>query len=128
MEFLNRYARHVHWLPRFSFASIFIYHGTGKFPMAPMMAEGMGMPVFMIYLLGAMETVAGIFILVGAFGRELLTRLAGLMISVVMLGAIFMVHLKNGWNGVSMEQGAELQVFVFAVAVYFLFKGNNSSA
>jgi putative oxidoreductase len=129
MEFLNRYSPYVHWLPRLSFASIFIYHGITKFPMASMMAEGMGMPLFMVYLLGAMEIVAGIFILAGAFGREILTRLAGLIISVVMLGAIFMVHLKNGWNGViPAEQGAELQVFVFAVAVYFLVKGNNSSA
>ncbi|MFC1547979.1 DoxX family protein [Candidatus Neomarinimicrobiota bacterium] len=128
MEFLNRYSAHVHWLPRLSFASIFIYHGIGKFPIAPMMAEGMGMPVFMVYLLGTMEIVAGILILAGAFGREILTRLAGLIIAVVMLGAIFMVHVKNGWNGVTMEQGAELQVFVFAVAIYFLVKGNNSSA
>ncbi|UCD39109.1 MAG: DoxX family protein [Fidelibacterota bacterium] len=126
MEFLNRYTNVVHWLPRLSLASIFIYHGMGKFPAAAMMAEGMGMPIFMIYLLGAMEVVAGVFIIVGAFGREILTRIAGLLISVVMLGAILMVHLKNGWNGVSMEQGIELQLFVFAVAVYFLVRGNSS--
>ena len=51
-----------------------------------------------------------------------------LLIAVVMLGAIFMVHIENGWNGVSMEQGVELQLFVFTVAVYFLVKGNNSTS
>ncbi len=126
MEFLKRYAQVVHWLPRASLASIFIYHGIGKSLDAAMMAEGMGMPVFMIYMLGAMEALAGLFILIGALGREVLTRLAGLIIAMVMLGAILMVHLKNGWNGTSMEQGVELQLFILTVAVYFLVKGNNS--
>ncbi len=44
MEFLNRYARVVHWLPRASLASIFLYHGIGKFPEAAMIAKDMGIP------------------------------------------------------------------------------------
>ncbi len=75
-----------------------------------------------------METAAGIFIIDGAFGREILTRLAGLFIAIVMTGAIMMIHIKNGWNGVlRADQGVELQLFILAAAIYFLVKGNDVS-
>lgn len=127
MEFLNRYKSVVHWLPRLSLASIFLYHGIIKFPIAAMMADKMGMPVFMVYMLAMMEVLIGVFIILGALGREILTKVAGLLIAVIMLGAILMVHIKNGWSGVSMEQGVELQLFIFTVGLYFLVKGNDAN-
>lgn len=127
MEFLNRYKSVVHWLPRLSLASIFLFHGFTKFPAAQMMAEGMGMPVFMIYMLAMMEILIGVFIILGALGREILTKVAGLLIAVVMLGAISMVHIKNGWSGVSMEQGVEFQLFILTAGLYFLVKGNDAN-
>lgn len=125
MEFLNRYKSVVHWLPRLSLASIFLYHGLTKFPTASMMADMMSMPVFMIYMLAMMEILIGVFIILGALGREILTKVAGLLIAVIMLGAILMVHIKNGWNGVSMEQGVELQLLILTAGLYFLVKGND---
>ena len=126
MEFLNRYKSLVHWLPRLSLASIFLYHGFIKFPMASMMAEMMGMPVFVVYIQAVVEILAGIFIIVGAFGREILTRVAGLIIAVIMLGAILMIHIHYGWNGVLVaEQGVELQLFILTAGLYFLVKGND---
>lgn len=127
MEFLNRYANVVHWLPRVTLAAIFIFHGITKFPTAQAMAEGMGMPVLMVYMLGLAELVAGVLIIAGALGRDILTRVGGLIIAVTMLGAILMVHLKNGWSGVSMEQGVEFQLFIFATALYFTVKGNDAN-
>ncbi len=127
MDFLNRYKSVVHWLPRLSLAAIFLYHGFAKFPMAAMMAEGMGMPVVMVYLLALMEVLIGVFIILGALGREILTKVAGLLIAVIMLGAILMVHMKNGWNGVTMEQGVELQLFILTAGLYFLVKGNDAN-
>ena len=126
MEFLNRYKSLVHWLPRLSLASIFLYHGFIKFPMASMMAEMMGMPVFVVYIQAVVEILAGIFIIVGAFGREILTRVAGLIIAVIMLGAILMIHIHYGWNGVLVaEQGVALQLFILTAGLYFLVKGND---
>lgn len=125
MEFLNRYKSVVHWLPRLSLASIFLYHGLTKFPTASMMADMMSMPVFMVYMLAMMEVLIGVFIILGALGREILTKVAGLLIAVIMLGAILMVHIKNGWNGVSMEQGVELQLLILTAGLYFLVKGND---
>ena len=126
MEFLNRYRNVVHWLPRASLASIFLYHGLSKFSNIAMMSEMMGMPEFMIVMVALMELAAATFILFGALGRELFTRLAGLLISAVMLGALGMFHIKNGWNGVFPEiQGVELQLFILTAGIYFLVRGND---
>ena len=51
MNFLKSISPHAHWLIRIALASIFLYHGLGKFPQAAMMAKMMNMPIFMIYLL-----------------------------------------------------------------------------
>jgi putative oxidoreductase len=129
MEFLNRYANLVHWLPRVALAGIFIPHGISKFTQGQAMADGMGMPVIMIYMIGLMELTGGVCMIVGALGRDMLTRLAGLLIAVVMLGATFMVHFPQ-WNFVASEAkpmgGMEFQVLTLTVAVYFLVKGNDA--
>ncbi len=130
MEFLNRYANLVHWLPRVALVGIFIPHGISKFTQGQAMADGMGMPVIMIYMIGLMELTAGVCMIVGALGRDILTRLAGLLIAMVMLGAIFMVHFPQ-WSFVANEAkpmgGMEFQVFTMTVALYFLVKGNDAN-
>ena len=126
MDFLDRYKSVVHWLPRLSLASIFLYHGITEFPMAAMMADMLGMPVAMVYVLALVEVLIGVFIILGALGREILTKVAGLFIAVDMLGAILMIHIHYGWNGVLVaEQGVELQLFILTAGLYFLVKGND---
>jgi len=63
-----------------------------------------------------------------------MTRLAYLLIDPVtlgpiMLGPIFMVHLRHGWNPVNMDsgnmgKGMEFQFTLMMIALYFLFGGN----
>ncbi len=101
MESLNKLGKYAHWLVRLSLFGTFIYHGWGKFPMAQGMADMMKMPLFMVYLLATMEVLGAILILIGGLGQDIATRLAGLIFTVVMLGAIFMVHLQNGWNSLN---------------------------
>ena len=128
MDFLNRYSNIVHWLPRLSLASIFIYHGATKFPGADMMSQMMGMPLVMIYMLGVVELIAGALMILGGMGRDTLTRVGGLIIAADMLGAIMMVHIKFGGNGVLVaEQGVELQLFLMTLGIYFLVKGNDAN-
>lgn len=120
---------HAHWLLRLALASVFLYHGLTKFPALGMLSEMMGMPTIMIGLLATMETAAGVLILVGGFGPAWATRIAGAMIAVVMLGAIFMVHLQNGWNSVNMGmgnegQGMEFQFTLLMIALFFVITGN----
>ena len=128
MQQLNKLSGMAHWLPRLSLAAIFLYHGSGKFPMAEGMASMMGMPVIMVYLLASMEVAGALLILWGGFGPDWATRIAGLIFSVVMLGAIFMVHLSHGWNSINMGggnegKGMEFQVLILAVSLLFAFKG-----
>ncbi|MCH7678039.1 hypothetical protein IID10_01585 [candidate division KSB1 bacterium] len=61
------------------------------------------------------------------------TWVSGLLFSVVMLGALVMVHGKNGWNSINMGpdmpgQGMEFQLLILATALYFAFQGNSANA
>ena len=123
---------HAHWFLRFALASVFLYHGLTKFPALGMLSEMMGMPSLMIGLLAAMETAAGILILVGGAGPEWATRIAGVIVTMVMLGAISVVHFQNGWNSVNMGmgnegRGMEFQVTLIMIAVFFIITGNRTT-
>ncbi len=121
MDFLKNLSPRVHWGLRLSLAATFIYHGAGKFPIeGPMM----GMPVAVVWLLALGEIAAGILLIAGAFGRELLTRLGALIVIVVMVGAIAMVHAKNGFN--VMNGGMEFQLLMLFTGLYLAAKGNEA--
>jgi len=126
MDTLNKFSGYTHWLLRAALAGIFIYHGLSKFPMAQGMASMMGMPVFMVYLLGTMEIVGGLLILWGGFGPDWATRVAGGIFSVVMLGAIVMVHWPQ-WGFPATEAkpmgGMEFQTFVLVSSLTLFVKG-----
>lgn len=132
---MEQLSKHSHWLVRLSLAAIFLYHGFVKFSMAGMMAEMMGMPVIMVYMLALMEVIGGILILWGGFGPEWATKVAGGIFAVVMLGAIMMVHWPNGWNfmtgygeGTNNMGGMEFQTLIAAIALFFLTRGNTHDA
>lgn len=122
MNFLSGLAPIAHWFLRVALASVFLYHGLTKFPNLEAMSEGMGMPVIMIAMIAILETAAGLLIILGAFMKDWMTRLAGLIIAAIMLGAIFMVHLKNGWS--FQNNGMEFQFTLTMTGLYFLAVGN----
>ena len=130
MTSLRAIAPYSHWFLRLALGSVFLYHGLTKFPALDGLAEMMGMPVFMVGALALLETLGGLFVLMGGLGWDWMTRLGGLLIAPVMLGAIFMVHLQHGWNSVNMGsgnmgKGMEFQFTLLMVALYFLFVGNS---
>jgi putative oxidoreductase len=132
MNALRTVAPHAHWFLRLALGSVFLYHGLTKFPVLGGMAEMMGMPVFMVGLLAAVETAGAVLILVGGLGWDWMTRLGGLCIAPIMLGAIVMVHLQHGWNSVNMGsgnmgRGMEFQFTLLMIALYFLLVGNGHS-
>jgi putative oxidoreductase len=77
----------------------FIYHGSsilfGAFggPGPLKFAAGMNAPVIAGYLVGLAQFAGGIAILTGA-----LIRVGTICTSIVMLGAVFMVHLAHGYD------------------------------
>jgi len=121
MDFLKNLSPHVHWGLRLSLAATFLFHGASKMPVeGPMM----GMPVAVIWILALGEVAAGVMLIAGAFGKEILTRLGGLIVVVVMVGAIAMVHAKNGFN--VMNGGMEFQLLMLVTGLYLAAKGNDA--
>ena len=118
---------HAHWLLRIGLASVFIFHGIGKAMALGGFAQMMGLPTPVAALVTLAEVAAGVGIIVGAFTNDLITRLAGLAVVPVLLGAIFMVHWGR-WNFTPAEGfpmgGMEFQVVLLLTALYFLVMGN----
>ncbi len=86
-----------------------------------------GLPTVVAALVTLAEVAGGVGIIVGAFTNDLITRLAGLAMTPVLLGAIFMVHWSR-WNFTSAEGfpmgGMEFQVVLLLTALFFLVMGN----
>ena len=121
MNFLKSLSPHVHWGLRLSLAATFLYHGLDKLPVeGPMM----GMPAPMIWMLAFAELAAGIMLIAGAFGKEMLTRVGALIVIVVMVGAIALVHAKSGFN--VMNGGMEFQILMLVTGLYLAAKGNDA--
>ncbi len=92
------------------------FHGTMGF------FTHMGMPSPVAFLVICTEFFGGLGLIVG-----LLTRIAALGIGVEMIGAIFMVHLPNGffmnWMGTQKGEGFEYHLLVIAIAAALLLRG-----
>ncbi|MGA8537854.1 MAG: DoxX family protein [Terriglobales bacterium] len=97
----------------------FGFHGTMAF------FEHMGMPAAVAFLIICTEFFGGLGLIVG-----LLTRIAALGIGVEMIGAIFMVHLPNGffmnWYGNQKGEGFEYHLLAIAMAAALLLRGSGA--
>ncbi len=122
---------HAHWLLRIGLAGVFLFHGFGKVMDLGGFAQMMGMSTPVAALVTFAEVAGGVGIIVGAFTNDLITRLAGLAMAPVLLGAIFMVHGPR-WNFMPAEGspagGMEFQVVLLLTALYFLVMGNGTGS
>ncbi len=123
--------KNAHWPLRIALASVFLYHGLTKFGDLSGMAAMMGVPVALWGLVAVIESVGGLLIIAGAFSKDVVTRIAGLLLIVPMLGAIAMVHWPQ-WSFVPSQThpmgGMEFQVTLLLIALYFVLRGNGDSA
>ena len=82
----------------------------------------MGLAAPVAFLIICTEFFGGLGLIVG-----LLTRIASLGIAGLMIGAIFMVHLPNGffmnWYGTQKGEGIEYHLLVLAMAAALLLRG-----
>ncbi len=122
MNTLDGLGKYAHWTLRIALASVFIYHGVAKLMDLSGSAEMMGQPIALWAIVALLETIGGILILAGGAGSDTLTRVGALMLIPPMLGAIFTVHLANGWN--FMNGGAEFQTTLLLVSLFMLLVGN----
>ena len=127
---LSKLTPHAHWLLRIALASVFLFHGVGKLINIGGFAEMMGLPYLIAALVTFAEIAAGAGIIVGGFGRELITRLATIAMVPVLIGAIVLVHGPR-WSFTPAEGfpmgGMEFQVVLLLGALYFLIVGNATS-
>lgn len=82
----------------------------------------MGIPMVLAIMVIAAEFLGALGLITG-----FLTRLSALGILSVMLGAIFMVHLPNGffmnWGGKQAGEGFEYHLLAIAIAATLMLKG-----
>ena len=119
------------WLLRLGLGTSFILHGIGKFPLPPEKMvtwfESMGymQPEIVTSLVALGEVGAGVGIILGGLINNhvgnLITRLSGGAVGVIMLGAIFIAH--SDWL-VTEKLFMSEQIFLFLIGLYFAIKGN----
>ncbi len=127
MNILDRIAPIGHWFLRLALASVFLYHGIGKFGQFEALASMMNMPVAVIVMIALAEIIGSLLILIGGVSKDWMTRLGALMLIPVMLGAIFMVHWGQ-WSFMATEShpagGIEFQFTLLMIQLYLFVKGN----
>lgn len=120
------------WLLRLGLGISFILHGIGKFPLPPEKMvtwfESMGYmyPEFVTSLVALGEVGAGAGIILGGLVNNnignVITRLSGGAVAVIMIGAILIAHAD--WL-VTKKLFMSEQIFLFILGTYFAIKGNN---
>ncbi|HKI52255.1 MAG TPA: DoxX family protein, partial [Geothermobacteraceae bacterium] len=89
--------------------------------------ETMGVPLLFALLVIAAEFLGALGLIVG-----FLTRIAALGVASVMTGAIFMVHLPNGffmnWSGQQAGEGFEFHLLAIALALALLITGGGKAS
>ena len=96
---------------------IFIVHGFGKFgnPGFGGWISSMGIPAEMQIPIALAEFVPGILLLIGV-----LTRISGALLSIVMLGAIFLVKGASSLDG---PKGYEYDLILLAASLVVIVAG-----
>ena len=106
----------------------FIIHGLGKFPLPPQgLIEYFNLSPVLASLVALSELSAGLILIIGGFIKNpfgnLLTRLAGLMIIIMMINIFAIAH--PGWF-ITTKLFTSEQIFLLIGGVYFLIKGNRT--
>ena len=114
------------WLIRLGLGIAFIIHGYNKFPLPPQgLINYFGFSPALATFVALSEVFAGIIIIVGGLHNNslgnLITRLGGLMVVVVMIFAFSIAHQE--WF-ITVKLFTSEQIFLFLIGFYFLLKGN----
>ena len=131
----------VLWLPRLALGIAFFFHGYGKLPAPFMMDEQhrmvtwfesifIPMPEFWVNLVILGEMAAGIGIIlggvVGLFAQQLgdlLTRLSGFLVVVIMTCALYIAH-ADWFTSLSTKFVTSEQMFLLVLGIFFAVRGN----
>lgn len=107
---------------RLAVAIIFIYHALPKLKNAKSMAQMMGKPTGMIFMLGAIEFLSSVALVLGIY-----TQLAALLLGIVMIGAIGMKMMKWSVPFAAMDKtGWEFDLILLAANIAILLSGGGT--
>ena len=120
------------WLLRLGLGTSFILHGIGKFPLPPERMvtwfESMGYmyPEIVTSMVAVGEVAAGAGIILGGLVSShignLITRLSGGAVVIIMIGAILIAH--SDWL-ITKKLFMSEQIFLLILGLFFSIKGNN---
>ena len=120
------------WLLRLGLGTSFILHGSGKFPLPPERMvtwfESMGYiyPEIVTSMVAVGEVAAGAGIILGGLvsgnAGNLITRLSGGAVVIIMIGAILIAH--SDWL-ITKKLFMSEQIFLLILGLFFAIKGNN---
>jgi len=113
---------------RFGIGIAFIIHGLVKFPLPPQqLVEYFNLSPALSSFVALSELSAGLILIIGGFIKNpfgnLLTRLAGFMIVILMISIFAIAH--SDWF-ITKKLFTSEQIFLLIGGVYFLIKGNRT--
>ena len=120
------------WLIRLGLGIAFILHGYNKFPLPPQgLINYFGFSPALATFVALSEVFAGLIIIAGGLFAirqnsydslgNLITRLGGLMVVVIMVFAFSIAHQE--WF-ITVKLFTSEQIFLFLIGLFFLIKGN----
>ena len=112
---MKQISENIHWLLRLSLASTFLFHGV------PKLGDTVANLGYLGYLVGPFEILGALFVLIGPFFKDFITQIGSSMISIIMIGAIYLHLFKRG-DGLG---DIEWQLLILSVSIFFIVKGND---
>ena len=111
---------------RFGIGIAFIIHGTNKFPLPPQgLIEYFSLSPVLASTVAISELLSGLVLIISGFIKNplgnLLTRLSGLNITILMISILVFAH--KDWF-VTTKLFTSEQIFLLIGGIYFLIKGN----
>ena len=111
---------------RFGIGIAFIIHGANKFPLPPQgLIEYFSLSPILASTVAISELLSGLVLIISGFIKNplgnLLTRLSGLNITILMISILVFAH--KDWF-VTTKLFTSEQIFLLIGGIYFLIKGN----
>lgn len=101
---------------------LFGWFGGGGYEGTMGFLESLGIPAILAILIIATESLGAVALILG-----FLTRIAAFGIACNMIGAIFLVHLSNGffmnWAGMQLGEGYEYHLLALGMAIALIISG-----
>ena len=113
---------------RFGIGVAFIIHGLNKFPLPPQgLIEYFDLSPIIASTVAISELLSGLVLIISGFIKNpignLLTRISGLNISVLMVSILIFAH--QDWL-ITTKLFTSEQIFLLIGGIYFLIKGNRT--